>query len=66
MGVSYDNLKVFEIQHEEEEKEGRKMYRSIFRFAPGPYGIVMTEWFTGQKGADMVIDQLRRLFHPTT
>ena len=57
-----------EVKFEKKDgKSGRKSHRAAIRFAPGPYGEVFTNWYTGQRGAESVVDQLRSaLAQPTT
>ena len=60
--------KTLEVKFEEKDgKSGRKSHRAAIRFAPGPYGEVFTGWYTGQSGAELVVDQFRLTFtQPTT
>ena len=40
-----------EVRFEEKgKKSGRKSHRAAIRFAPGPYGEVFTDWYTGKGG----------------
>ena len=56
-----------EVNFEEKNEEfERKLYRAAIRFAPGPYGEVFTDWYIGQKGANLAVYQFCSVFKRTT